>query len=84
MLLDYLVDRMLTGYEQDDDVTVLVVHSPRREPGAPARRVGANGGGEEGQGMTDAGTIPARGAVVSARELAASGRMLYDLPADSA
>ncbi len=41
LLLDYLVDRMLTGYEQDDDVTVLVVHSPRREPGAPARRVGA-------------------------------------------
>jgi PAS domain S-box-containing protein len=40
LLLDYLVDRMLTGYEQDDDVTVLVVHSPRREPGAPARRVG--------------------------------------------
>ena len=34
--------------------------------------------------MTDVGTIPARGAVVSARELAVSGRMLYDLPADSA
>ena len=28
MLLDYLVERMMTGYEQDDDVTVLVVHSP--------------------------------------------------------
>ncbi len=41
LLLDYLVDRMLTGYEQDDDVTVLVVHSPRREPAAPARRVAA-------------------------------------------
>ena len=27
-LLSYLVDRMLTGYEQDDDVTVLVVHVP--------------------------------------------------------
>jgi hypothetical protein len=27
-LLDYLVDRMLTGYEQDDDVTVLVLHVP--------------------------------------------------------
>jgi PAS domain S-box-containing protein len=40
LLLEYLVDRMLTGYEQDDDVTVLVVHSPRREPGPPARRVG--------------------------------------------
>src|SRR6266702_3008987 len=40
MLLDYLVERMLTGYEQDDDVTVLVVHSPRRDVGAEARRVG--------------------------------------------
>ena len=33
-LLEYLVDRMLTGYEQDDDVTVLVLHVPRRD-GAP-------------------------------------------------
>ena len=36
-LLEYLVDRMLTGYEQDDDVTVLVLHVPRRD-GAPAPR----------------------------------------------
>ena len=84
MLLDYLVERMLTGYEQDDDVTVLVVHSPRREPGAPARRVGANGGREEGQGMTDVGTIPARGAVVSAGNYRGQRPLLYDLPADSA
>jgi PAS domain S-box-containing protein len=27
-LLGYLVDRMLAGYEQDDDVTVLVLHVP--------------------------------------------------------
>jgi PAS domain S-box-containing protein len=27
-LLGYLVDQMLTGYEQDDDVTVLVLHVP--------------------------------------------------------
>jgi len=27
-LLGYLVNRMLTGYEQDDDVTVLVLHVP--------------------------------------------------------
>jgi len=27
-LLEYLVDRMLAGHEQDDDVTVLVVHVP--------------------------------------------------------
>jgi PAS domain S-box-containing protein len=30
-LLEYLVDRMLTGYEQDDDVTVLVLHVPLRD-----------------------------------------------------
>ena len=65
LLLDYLVDRMMTGYEQDDDVTVLVVHSPRREPGAPGQAGRRNGGCEEGQGMTEVGTIPARGAVVS-------------------
>jgi PAS domain S-box-containing protein len=40
MLLDYLVKRMLVGYEQDDDVTVLVVHSPRRDVQVPARRAG--------------------------------------------
>jgi PAS domain S-box-containing protein len=39
-LLDYLVDRMLAGYEQDDDVTVLVVHSPLRDVEVPAGRVG--------------------------------------------
>ena len=42
-LLEYLVDRMLTGYEQDDDVTVLVLHVPRRDgkaqAGAPAGSV---------------------------------------------
>lgn len=39
MLLEYLLNRMLTGYEQDDDVTVLVVHSPPPEHRATARRV---------------------------------------------
>ena len=38
-LLEYLVDRMLTGYEQDDDVTVLVLHVPRHD-GPPADRGG--------------------------------------------
>ncbi|MDF5755388.1 SpoIIE family protein phosphatase [Spongiactinospora sp. TRM90649] len=28
LLLDFLVDRMLAGYEQDDDVTVLAIHVP--------------------------------------------------------
>ncbi len=31
-LLSYLVDAMLAGHEQDDDVTVLVLHVPEREP----------------------------------------------------
>jgi len=35
-LLEYLVNRMLTGYEQDDDVTVLVLHVPRRDGKAQA------------------------------------------------
>ncbi|HEY4849748.1 MAG TPA: SpoIIE family protein phosphatase [Streptosporangiaceae bacterium] len=39
-LLEYLVDRMLTGYEQDDDVTVLVLHVPRRDGTPPPRAAG--------------------------------------------
>ncbi len=39
-LLEYLVDRMLTGYEQDDDVTVLVLHVPRRDGASPQRPPG--------------------------------------------
>jgi PAS domain S-box-containing protein len=31
-LLNYLVDGMLAGHEQDDDVTVLVLHAPARDP----------------------------------------------------
>ncbi len=37
-LLAYLVERMLTGYEQDDDVTVLVLHVPLRDGQQPAPR----------------------------------------------
>ena len=37
-LLSYLVDRMLTGYEQDDDVTVLVLHVPAEGRRASGRR----------------------------------------------
>jgi PAS domain S-box-containing protein len=41
-LLDYLVDRMLTGYEQDDDVTVLVLHVPAQGDKSGGRgRVGS-------------------------------------------
>jgi len=34
LLVDFLVERMLAGYEQDDDVTVLVVQAPGRQAGA--------------------------------------------------
>jgi PAS domain S-box-containing protein len=34
-LLEYLIQRMLAGHEQDDDVTVLVLHVPERDK-APA------------------------------------------------
>jgi serine phosphatase RsbU (regulator of sigma subunit) len=44
-LLNYFVDRMLTGYEQDDDVTVLVLHVPaegdRPERAGGRRRAGS-------------------------------------------
>jgi len=45
-LLNYLVDRMLTGYEQDDDVTVLVLHVPDVEerPGGRGRAGSARKG----------------------------------------
>jgi PAS domain S-box-containing protein len=35
-LIEYLVDRMLAGHEQDDDVTVLVLQMPGDEPARPA------------------------------------------------
>ncbi len=37
-LLNYFVDRMLTGYEQDDDVTVLVLHVPAEGQRASGRK----------------------------------------------
>jgi len=49
MLLDYLVKRMLVGYEQDDDVTVLVVHSPRRDVPVSARPRSGTQAGRKGR-----------------------------------
>jgi PAS domain S-box-containing protein len=43
-LIDYLVERMLAGYEQDDDVTVLVLQMPGEAGG-----VVADGGGRRGR-----------------------------------
>jgi PAS domain S-box-containing protein len=40
-LLGYLVNRMLAGYEQDDDVTVLVMHVPGGEVPGERKRTGS-------------------------------------------
>jgi len=49
-LLSFLVDRMLTGYEQDDDVTVMVLHVPKRDGGASAGTGGiTNAAGRTGR-----------------------------------
>jgi hypothetical protein len=63
-LLEYLVDRMLTGYEQDDDVTVLVLHVPSRDGTAKAhitesRGLQAAGGPPHRAGKAQAGTTAA-------------------------
>jgi serine phosphatase RsbU (regulator of sigma subunit) len=63
-LLEYLVDRMLTGYEQDDDVTVLVLHVPSRDGTAKAhvmesRGLQATGGPAPRAGKAQAGTTAA-------------------------
>ena len=66
-LLDYLVERMLAGYEQDDDVTVLVLQmpAPGRSAAVQARqdaaRRAAEGQADEnkrGQGQPRAGALP--------------------------
>jgi len=46
-LLQYLLDNMLAGHEQDDDVTVLVMHVPAGglESGGPGYGDAASGGG---------------------------------------
>ena len=47
-LIDYLVEAMMTGYEQDDDVTVLVLQmpaGPSSERAAPAASQGRTGRG---------------------------------------
>ena len=52
-LLNYLVEKMLTGYEQDDDVTVLVLHVPADgERSGGRKRAGSI---SEGEGMRNAG-----------------------------
>ena len=50
-LLQYLLDHMLAGYEQDDDVTVLVLHVP-----AASENAGDAGhAGRRGQGPATGG-----------------------------
>ena len=55
-LLGYLVERMLIGYEQDDDVTVLVLHIPARDGVVRGRAAPApQGSSKKGQGMRSRG-----------------------------
>ena len=49
-LIDYLVEKMLAGYEQDDDVTVLVLQMPEPEPGGQQRPAGQQGRAGRGRG----------------------------------
>jgi hypothetical protein len=66
-LLEYLVDRMLTGYEQDDDVTVLVLHVPVRDGTGKAlvtesrglQASGGSGGSPSRTSKAQAGTAAA-------------------------
>jgi PAS domain S-box-containing protein len=47
-LIDYLVEAMMTGYEQDDDVTVLVLQMPEQR--SSGRAAGAVSQGRTGRG----------------------------------
>jgi serine phosphatase RsbU (regulator of sigma subunit) len=47
-LIAYLVEAMMTGYEQDDDVTVLVLQMPMHRAEAPVSK--ASGAGGKGRG----------------------------------
>jgi len=49
-LIDYLVERMLAGYEQDDDVTVLVVQMPGVVPEARGSKTVPEGRGGRTRG----------------------------------
>jgi serine phosphatase RsbU (regulator of sigma subunit) len=48
-LIAYLVEAMMTGYEQDDDVTVLVLQIPDRDATARVASASAKGGKGRGQ-----------------------------------
>ena len=49
-LIDYLVEKMLAGYEQDDDVTVLVLQMPEPAP-AGQHQPGQQGRAGRGRGL---------------------------------
>jgi serine phosphatase RsbU (regulator of sigma subunit) len=50
-LIDYLVEKMLAGYEQDDDVTVLVLQMPEPAPAGQQRLAGQQGRAGRGRGL---------------------------------
>jgi serine phosphatase RsbU (regulator of sigma subunit) len=49
-LIDYLVEAMMTGYEQDDDVTVLVLQMPDRHSSGRTVRPSSQGRAGLGRG----------------------------------
>ncbi|HXL16129.1 MAG TPA: SpoIIE family protein phosphatase [Streptosporangiaceae bacterium] len=49
-LIDYLVEAMMTGYEQDDDVTVLVLQMPNGDSSGRAAQVRSQGRTGRGRG----------------------------------
>ena len=49
-LIGYLVEAMMTGYEQDDDVTVLVLHMPLHGAEGQAAHANAPSGTRRGRG----------------------------------
>ena len=83
-LIGYLVEAMMTGYEQDDDVTVLVVQMPAQDAEAALARANAaatTGRGRsvaegcgEGQAVKVVGTLSQRVVLGHRRDSGASGR----------
>jgi PAS domain S-box-containing protein len=61
LLIDYLVERMLAGYEQDDDVTVLVLQMPGGDAGRAGNGPGKNSGRDSGKDAGRAGRGRDRG-----------------------
>jgi len=80
-LLEYLVDRMLTGYEQDDDVTVLVLHVPVRD--GTAKTLVTESRGLQATGGSSPRTSTAKPLVTESQVVQATGGPGGSLPRTS-